>query len=97
MSFFVVLLPKPNPEFVDLMRERFRRRVWEYTPQAYILASRATVDEVSERLGLRTIRKPDVARDYAAFVGYIGQYGGTARSEFWDWIRSREEMHYPED
>lgn len=97
MSFFVVLLPRPNAEFVDLMRERFRRRVWEYGPQAYILASRATVIEVSERLGLRTIRKPDTARDYAAFVGHIDVYGGTSRSEFWDWIRSREEMHYTED
>jgi hypothetical protein len=90
MTIFAILMPTPQPPLAASIKDIFPTDHLEVSPTQWLVSSKGTVNEVSDKIGV-TGPKADPAPKGIAIIFATSSYFGRAPSTVWDWIKIKLE------
>jgi hypothetical protein len=90
MTIFAILMPSPQPNLVASIKATFPLDHLEVTPTQWLVSSKGTVNEVSDKIGV-TGPQADPTPKGLAVIFATSSYFGRAPSTVWDWIKVKLE------
>lgn len=91
MTIFAVLLPRDQEALAKRIEEAFPSTHKKINSTQWLVASTATVIEVTARLGIYDSLRPDEPPTGNAIVFATAGYFGRAPKDIWEWIKRMQE------
>lgn len=91
MTIFTILMPTPQPQIVEAMKEAFPDDHLIINETQCLVSSAGTVMSVTAKLGIYDAKNPSAPSTGSAIVFAISSYYGRAPTMVWDWIKAKLE------
>jgi hypothetical protein len=86
MAVFAVLSKENNSKLATLIKEMFPNDYYEYSSNQWLISTKGTAKEVSDKIGIS-----NKANDLSAVVFATSSYYGLTETTLWDWIKNKLE------
>jgi hypothetical protein len=90
MTIFAILMPSPQPALVEAIKAAYPADFLEVSPTQWLISSRSTVNEVSNKIGVTSLAA-DHSPKGIAIIFATSSYFGRAPQTVWDWIKIKLE------
>jgi hypothetical protein len=90
MTIFTILMPSAQPSLTEAIKKHYASDNYPLTDTQWLVSSKETAAEVSNKLGITGPPVPDTPV-HIAVVFATSSYFGRAPATVWDWIKVKLE------
>jgi hypothetical protein len=91
MAIFVILMPRPQPDLVEVIKSTFPNDYLSLSETQWLISTTGTAIDLTTKLGLYDANDPAKIPTGIAVIFAVSSYFGRAPATVWDWLKVKLE------